>query len=666
MGLDVPDLDDREFEEVFEEARKQIPVYSEEWSDHNAHDTGIAILELLAWISETYTYQLDRVTDEHREKYLELLGVERRSPRPASTRISIDPPAGADGVELPAGEPLVVDDRSGVEKTFETVDDVTLTEASVEKVVTRVGDDSVDNTTENETDDVHFLAFGGRPAPGDALYLGFDRDPFAAAEALELTVDFYEEDVPAPAEHGDLAPTFEPAVELAWEHCTDYADWDDDAAWSELSVRADETDAFYRGGAITLEKPPDWDPDAQPIDDVAVLGQPSGLVWLRCRLATAGYEVPPQFNSVRLNVAAVSHRATVTDETLQRADDGVRTTIDAGQEFFFERSPVLDAEIAIDGERWTEVDDFDTSGPTDRHYVLDSARGAVRFGDGRNGAKPPVGRTVVAERYVHGGGREGNVSETSEWEFAREDAELADGIPLADVDAEPIAPATGGTDAESIEDAMNRFKRDLKTPYRAVTLDDYRYVATHTPGLRFGRAEATIDETHTVDGEASTAVRVVVVPYSPHPRPEPSDAFVDAVRRHLDRARLVTDRVTVEAPTYVDVDVDLAASITPGQSEQRLTRTIREELLEYFHPLRGFDGDGWPFGRPLYVSELEDVVEGITGVDRVLDVTIRASGEQEIDDHGNVLIDEMALLSLSERDVSVSLTASADVREGRR
>jgi len=43
---------------------------------------------------------------------------------------------------------------------------------------------------------------------------------------------------------------------------------------------------------------------------------------------------------------------------------------------------------------------------------------------------------------------------------------------LPDVEVEPLGPATGGTDMESISDALDRFKRDLKVPYRGVTLDD--------------------------------------------------------------------------------------------------------------------------------------------------------------------------------------------------
>ena len=38
MGVEMPDLDDRSYEELLADARKRIPVHAEQWTDHNAHD----------------------------------------------------------------------------------------------------------------------------------------------------------------------------------------------------------------------------------------------------------------------------------------------------------------------------------------------------------------------------------------------------------------------------------------------------------------------------------------------------------------------------------------------------------------------------------------------------------------------------------------------------
>jgi len=664
MGIDVPNLDDREFEEIFEKARRQIPVHTDDWTNHNASDTGIAILEVLAWISETYTYQINQISDEDREKYLKLLGVSRKPPSAASARLRVSVPDDADGATIPAGEKLLVNDRSGVTKTFETEIATTLIDADIDRVVTNAGNDTVNNTTENDTENTHYYAFGESPQTGDVLYLGFDGDPFSNSTTLELTVDLYNDKLPTVASHGDFESTFEPSVNVSWEYCEDYANWDEDEAWVDIPVDRDGTDSFYHDGRVTLTKPAGWSVDWPAVESTELHNQPSGTVWIRFRVERPGYEVPPQLSSIQLNVLPVRHGQRIVNVPLERDDEAEQTGIEAGQTFVLDKEPVLDATITVAGEEWTEVDDLDQSGPQDKHYELDRQNGEIVFGNGIDGAKLPVGETVFATEYVHGGGTEGNISGAAEWSFKRDDAWLGNTL-LPDVEVEPLGPATGGTDMESISDALDRFKRDLKVPYRGVTLDDYSYVAAHTPGLRFGRANATAETTKTETGAERREIHVVVVPYSNQDRPEPSDGFVQAVENHLDRCRLMTDTVRVQKPKYVTCRVQLTVVGLPGYSDAAVKQEIRTKLDEYFHPISGYGGDGWPFGRPLYASEIEDVVDALSAVKSVKAASVTASGPQQTNDRGNIIIDEMSLPSISTEDIAVTVEDATSRREER-
>ena len=648
--VNIPDLDDREFEDIVDEAKRQLPVHTDEWTDHNAHDTGIAILEMLAWLSDSYTYQLNRITDEHREKYLRLLSIQRRPPRCATARVRVDPPDGAGGETIPAGEQLLADDGSGELKTFETSRETTITEAKIEKIISHAGGDIVNTTAEAQSTNTRFRAFGDAPGEGDALYIGFDRDPFATAGTLALTFELYDENLPDPASHGEMAGVFEPSVELVWEFPTSYSDWEDDDSWKQLNVEMDSTESFYEGGDVVLETDSEWDRTYTQSDPVGILEQDPGLFWIRCRIERAGYEFPPQFDTVRLNMLEVTHQKQVEDEILERDDGTLETTYQSNQEFFFQETPVLEATITVDGERWEEVDDLDRSDSLDRHYTLDHGRGSITFGDGENGRKPPVKSVVRAEEYVHGGGTGGNVSANTEWMFSREEGTLGE-TALPSVPLEAGRPATGGSDMESVEEAIDRFKRDFKRPYRAATLDDYVYVATHTPGLRFGRAHATTND-RLAGGQEFREIEVVVVPYSQHPKPQPSDGFLDAVQAHLERTRLVTDIVTVQEPTYVDIDLDIVISALSGYTDAELTEAITQRLVSHLHPI---EGDGWPFGYPLYISEVTDVIEALPGIRAVENISVTARGEQRINEYGDVLIEESALFALRERNIRVSI-----------
>ena len=46
-------LDDQPFEDIVREAEGRLPWLCPVWTDHNAHDPGITILELMAWFKET-------------------------------------------------------------------------------------------------------------------------------------------------------------------------------------------------------------------------------------------------------------------------------------------------------------------------------------------------------------------------------------------------------------------------------------------------------------------------------------------------------------------------------------------------------------------------------------------------------------------------------------
>jgi predicted phage baseplate assembly protein len=658
MGVDVPTLDDRTYEELLEDVRKRIPVYDESWTDHNAHDPGITVLELLTWLSETYRYQLDQVEERHRRKYVQLLG-DIAGPASATATVRVEPSESVAGETVAEGTRLVADDGDA-EVLFRTARETPLTGASVAKVLSETPAGRTDHTPTAQSDETYFLAFGDQGLAGSALYLGFDADPFERAQTpLALTVDYHDASLPPRADHGDETGTFEPSVAVTWEYCTDYRAWERASAWEPFEF-SDTTAALYGDGVVTLAHPglDRW----QGVDRHApgVLESGPGYAWVRARLVTPGYEIPPRLNRVRTNVVSVAHRAEVGPERLTRPDGGERTTARPHQRFAFEHAPVLNADVRVGGESWDEVDDFDAAGPDATVYVLDETAGTVQFGDNVRGAVPSADQFVEAASYTAGGGPGGNVSAASDWRFARREAaesapEWAADPAVRDAAVVGTDAGTGGRPAESVDDALARLQRDLRVPYRATTAEDCEYVALHTPGLRVGRAAAVV-----TDGDSPAtcpdrdAVRVVVVPYSPPAidRPTPSEGVLDAVQCHLERHRLVTDRVTAIPPTYVGIGVHATVELEPGTVASNRRAAVVERLDEFLSPLRGFGGDGWPFGRPVYDSELYEVVGDVAGVDCVLDIEVAQDGAVAVTE-GAVEIPDTALVAPTAHSVEV-------------
>lgn len=73
MPLNVPDLDDRSFKELVDEALAMLPHYAPDWTNHNASDPGITLIELLAYFTEALIYRLNRITRATRINFLQLL-----------------------------------------------------------------------------------------------------------------------------------------------------------------------------------------------------------------------------------------------------------------------------------------------------------------------------------------------------------------------------------------------------------------------------------------------------------------------------------------------------------------------------------------------------------------------------------------------------------------
>jgi hypothetical protein len=101
MSLRPPRLDDRRYQDLRDELVRRIPVHTPEWTDHNAADPGITLLELFADLGETLLERFNRVPEAARLAFLQLLGIEPMPARAATALVTLELPRGKD-------EPMVV------------------------------------------------------------------------------------------------------------------------------------------------------------------------------------------------------------------------------------------------------------------------------------------------------------------------------------------------------------------------------------------------------------------------------------------------------------------------------------------------------------------------------------------------------------------------------
>jgi predicted phage baseplate assembly protein len=608
MPLPAPNLDDRRFQDLVDEAKRLVQQRCPEWSDHNVSDPGVTLIETFAMMVEQLLYRLNRVPDLHYLKFLDLIGVRLLPPTAARCDVTFWLSAARDSaVEVPVGAQVASTRADGADPVvFRTDADLAMVPCALARVMTCASGGQPVDHTEDLLAGIEFTCFADLPAVGDAVLFGLSAAVPRCAVLLRL--DCVTEGVGVDPRHPPWA----------WEA------WDG-TGWATCEVDRDSTGGLNRAGDVVVHVP--------PTHTASLVGrQRAG--WLRCRLVppVAGqpfYHKPPRLtagtaSTIGGTVPAL-HADAVREEVIG-ISEGV-----PGQRFPLAHRPVVatDEPLVVevaggDGwQEWREVGSFAHSGPDDRHIVLDHVSGAVLFGpairerDGSlryYGSVPPKAAPIRVPEYRTGGGQRGNV--------ARDQLQVQrDPVPFVSSVTNRRA-AAGGVDGESVADASVRGPLLLRTRDRAVTVEDYEYLAREAaPDAARVRCVPVTDD--------PGAVRLLVVPAVTDAvdlqfaELKPADDTLARIAGYLDERRCLGSRVSVEPPFYQGVTIVTRLRPRPRTSSATLQTRALEALYRYLNPIVGGpEGKGWPFGRPVQSGEIFAVLQQVPGVELVEDVLL--------------------------------------------
>lgn len=277
--------------------------------------------------------------------------------------------------------------------------------------------------------------------------------------------------------------------------------------------------------------------------------------------------------------------------------------------------------------RWVEVEDFYSSSGESRHFTLDPVNGTVRFGDGERGAIPPIGQNnikLVSVRY-HDGAR-GNVAAGAVAVVRNPSGSLVSVKRVTNAEA-----ASGGSDVESLDDIRQRGPQRLKHRQRAVTLEDYEWIAREAGSeVRHARCFPVMDA---LGKMKAGHVTVVVTPESTARKPVPGPALIRKVRTYVEDhalANLMTDKnIHVKGPSYVECSVNVDVTPVYPEKSDQVELAILKRLEAFLHPLTGGpDRTGWTLGRDVYLSEVSAEIEQVDGVDHMIQLELSGSLQQ--------------------------------------
>lgn len=623
MALPAPNLDDRRFQDLVDEARRRVQQHCPQWTDHNVSDPGITLIETFADMVDQLLYRLNRVPQRHYLRFLDLIGVQPFPPTAARCDVTFWLSAARDSTVLvPAGN-QVASQRTEVEDpvVFTVERDLPIVPCTLAHLVTTTAADGGQtpiDRTEELRDGKHPACFGAPPTATDAAA---DAVLFGLSDAVPNCAVLLRIDCEVKG-HG-IDPRNPPWAWQAW----------DGTDWAPCDLDRDTTGGFNQPGDIVLHVP--------PLHTASVLAR-HRAGWLRCVLTRPEPHQPFYRESPKLHAVAAStiggtasavHAEVIRDEIIGTSD-GVH-----GQNFPLARTPVVASTGPLlvevseeDGwQEWREVTSFAKSTPHDRHVQVDRVSGEIHFGpairqpDGtlrHYGAAPAKGAVIRVAAYAAGGGSRGNV---------------ARGVLQVHRDPVPFVssvinrrPAAGGVDGESVHDAATRGPLALRTRDRAVTAEDYEHLA------REAAPEAA--RVRCVPADREGAVRVLVVPAVSAVSTvstvssmgelafaalDPDPGMRVRIAQYLDERRCIGARVSVEPPYYQGITVVAQLRALRRATTDGLRTRAIEALNAYLDPIRGGpDGDGWPFGRPVQAGEIFAVLQRLHGVDLVEDVRL--------------------------------------------
>ncbi|MEZ0387100.1 MAG: putative baseplate assembly protein, partial [Verrucomicrobium sp.] len=287
---------------------------------------------------------------------------------------------------------------------------------------------------------------------------------------------------------------------------------------------------------------------------------------------------------------------------------------------------------------WREVEDFTGVQPEDTVFVADRHSGTVTFApalrrrEAEGGladraialaAIPPLDREIRLW-YRVGGGLAGNVA-------SGRLTVLKDPIPGLTV--ANTAAAAGGKAGETLENALVRGPQEFRSLQRAVTARDYELLALRHGGIVRARAFARAELWRYA---APGTVEIALVPDLPEDERNGErismvqmtsrqvDTVLEEVRRGLQERSPLGTTCAVTWVKYKEVSVSARVVVHREEDPEAVLPRVLQRLHRSLSPLPPEDRSsrGWPFGKPLRVSDVYDMLLDEPGVGYVSQVRL--------------------------------------------
>ena len=650
MPLTIPNLDDRRYQELLDEALARVPVYTPEWTNFNKSDPGVTLIEVFAFMTESLLYRANQIPERNRKKFLKLLNVPLQPATSAQGLATITNDKGLlqtvtlnDGVELRAGKVPF--------RTTRPLDVLPIEGRIYFK-------QKIDSPSDQMTAYYQqlYASFRGTPQdPPPTLYHA-QSFPLPGGDPVQLsqTVDgflwlalFVRESDKPPASWMDAAreaiagKTLTVGVVPFLENNTAVLPSGRAvSAPSPVTLEFDIPNLPASGGLLDsqnrvpqyrpLSSSPSTDLFTQPgVVDVTMPDKSSLRLWNNIDLLESGVGAlppsledtslndrlitwlrirpsavtPAQFKWIGINCSPVSQRERISAELLPAG------TGEPDQVMKLSHAPVLakSVKIAVTTKQgvtntWTEVDDMFLAGPEvpvpDLRLPPGSPVPPFDESKARVFVLDPEAGQITFGDGAHGARPPEESRLRATYDFSQGAAgnvgpDSMNQGPEGFKVTNPVR-TWGGADAETAAEGEKQISRYLQHRDRLVTAYDFETVTLRTPGVEIGRVEVLPNYHPELSsrrgGDAAGAVTLMLVPtFDPvtPDAPSPSNDFLDTVCSYLDTRRLVTTEVFLRGPEYVGIWISIGIQVLPGINPAPVREAVKAAVLQLLAPIVG-------------------------------------------------------------------------------
>ena len=682
----LPDinLDDEYFDDILENARNKIASIYPEWTDFNYHDPGITMIEMFAWLKESQQFYINKVGPKNINKFLKLLGVERRTKVPSVTDVSVlydNDITALQGTKLYAGDICFEADRS----TY-------ISSSSIDICVCDYGEEK--NIIEHDQfyfgGNLHILPFMKNDR--GVFYIGFDK-PLAAKEVHTIWFEVMSEDGIGRNPVTD-PKSFIPLVDINMEYF-------DGINWMPVE-RTDETYGFLFPGRIHFIQNTDH-------GKCEVAGHEA--YYIRFSISGGEYDALPVIKNINFSLLPVTQRDTKAEyfdfpaaDTITMstelaivgntriflkdeegmftpvksfvkqtdpdtgevtceinggsASEGIRAvnfitdfSLDGAlgygtglpfQQYDLDTADLEYGTFALMSElpgrggryvEWKKVRDFSASGTDDFVYMLDTDKGIIYFGDCVHGMAPEGDILIIGYSLTRGA--DGCVTKGKICEI--------DGYERSEIYVENLRASTGGMNEESTEDCLIKAQKLLETTETVVTDADCEKCVSETQGLRIEKCKVIKNDRN--DGLVTT---VVVKPYARNGMGVPCERYIKNILAALEPRRMVGAQFRIVRPEYAEVSV--YADVTVSRKYSNPRACVYDAVKGFFSAVKD------EFGAEIIYSKLYELIDSLECVLSVNVLAIQVEGsDAERTREGDLILARNVASYLTDVDIMINM-----------